>query len=103
MGAGGAEAPLNAIYIGAFDIIKTMSRWAGDPAMACRPFDMLRDGFVMGEGGASLIIEELEHARARGAHIYAGVLGYSLNNDAFHITAPLPTVESCIRAILDAL
>ena len=79
--AGGAEAPLTAITIGAFDIIKTMSRWAGEPALACRPFDALRDGFVMGEGGASLVIEELEHARARGAHIYAEVLGYSLNND----------------------
>jgi 3-oxoacyl-[acyl-carrier-protein] synthase II len=101
--AGGAEAPLTAITIGAFDIIKTMSRWAGDPAMACRPFDMLRDGFVMGEGGASLIIEELEHARARGAHIYAEVLGYSLNNDAFHMTTPLPTGESCIRAMREAL
>ena len=69
--AGGAEAPLTAITIGAFDIIKTMSRWSGEPALACRPFDALRDGFVMGEGGASLIVEELEHARARGAHIYA--------------------------------
>ena len=101
--AGGAEAPLTAITIGAFDIIKTMSRWAGDPAMACRPFDMLRDGFVMGEGGASLIIEELEHAQARGAHVYAEVLGYSLNNDAFHMTTPLPNGESCIRAMREAL
>jgi 3-oxoacyl-[acyl-carrier-protein] synthase II len=101
--AGGAEAPLTAITIGAFDIIKTMSRWAGDPALACRPFDALRDGFVMGEGGASLVIEELEHARARGAHIYAEVLGYSLNNDAFHMTTPLPSGESCIRAMREAL
>ncbi|MBO0694541.1 MAG: beta-ketoacyl-[acyl-carrier-protein] synthase family protein [Verrucomicrobia bacterium] len=101
--AGGAEAPLTAITIGAFDIIKTMSRWPGDPCLACRPFDLFRDGFVMGEGAASLVIEELEHARARGAHIYAEVLGYSLNNDAFHMTTPLPNGESSVRAIRDAL
>jgi 3-oxoacyl-[acyl-carrier-protein] synthase II len=101
--AGGAEAPLTTITIGAFDIIKTMSRWPGDPALACRPFDLLRDGFVMGEGAASLIIEEIEHARRRGARIYAEVLGYSLNNDAFHMTSPLPSGDSCIRAMRDAL
>src|SRR6058998_474320 len=101
--SGGAEAPLTAITIGAFDIIKTMSRWVGDPALACRPFDLLRDGFVMGEGGASLIVEELEHARARGARIYAELLGYSLNNDAFHMTSPLPSGESCMRAMREAL
>jgi len=101
--AGGAEAPLTTITIGAFDIIKTMSRWPGDPALACRPFDLLRDGFVMGEGAASLIVEELGHARARGARIYAEVLGYSLNNDAFHMTSPLPSGESCVRAMRDAL
>jgi 3-oxoacyl-[acyl-carrier-protein] synthase II len=101
--AGGAEAPLTTITVGAFDIIKTMSRWLGDPALACRPFDLLRDGFVMGEGGSSLIIEELEHARARGAHIYAELLGYSLNNDAFHMTSPLPNGESSIRAMREAL
>jgi 3-oxoacyl-[acyl-carrier-protein] synthase II len=101
--AGGAEAPLTTITIGAFDIIKTMSRWPGDPIQACRPFDLLRDGFVMGEGAASLVIEELEHARTRGAHIYAEVLGYSLNNDAFHMTSPLPNGESSIRAMREAL
>src|SRR6184192_4822046 len=100
--AGGAEAPLTTITIGAFDIIKTMSR-CDDPQLACRPFDKLRDGFVMGEGAASLILEELEHARARGAKIYAEVLGYSLNNDAFHMTTPLPSGESCIRAMREAL
>jgi len=100
--AGGAEAPLTTITIGAFDIIKTMSR-TPDPQVASRPFDKLRDGFVMGEGAASLVLEELEHARARGAKIYAEVLGYSLNNDGFHMTTPLPTGHSCIRAMRDAL
>jgi 3-oxoacyl-[acyl-carrier-protein] synthase II len=100
--AGGAEAPLTGITVGAFDIIKTMSR-CEDPEKACRPFDKLRDGFVIGEGAASLIVEELEHARARGAKIYAELLGYSLNNDGFHMTTPLPGGESCIRAMREAL
>src|SRR5438045_7650152 len=64
--AGGAEAPLSPLSFGACAFIKPMSQWTGDPAEACRPFDLLRDGFVMGEGAASLIIEELEHARKRG-------------------------------------
>jgi 3-oxoacyl-[acyl-carrier-protein] synthase II len=101
--AGAAEAPLSPLTFGAFAIIKSMSQWAGDPALACRPFDLKRDGFVMGEGGASVIIEELEHAQRRGAHIYAEVLGYSLNNDAFHMTSPLPTAESTIRAMRESL
>ena len=101
--AGGAEAPLSPLTFGAFAIIKTMSQSTGDPAEACRPFDQKRDGFVMGEGAASLVIEELEHARARGARIYAEVLGYSLNNDAFHMTSPLPGGESSIRAMQEAL
>ncbi|MEP6602783.1 MAG: beta-ketoacyl-ACP synthase II [Spartobacteria bacterium] len=101
--AGGAEAPLSPLTFGAFAIIKTMSQSTGDPERACRPFDLQRDGFVMGEGAASLVVEELEHARARGAHIYAEVLGYSLNNDAFHMTSPLPSGESCARAMRDAL
>src|ERR1700747_1318814 len=100
--AGGAEAPLTTITIGAFDIIKTMSR-NPDPQVASRPFDKMRDGFVMGEGAAALVLEELEHARARGAKIYAEVLGYSLNNDGFHMTTPLPSGDSCIRAMRDAL
>src|SRR5216110_3120668 len=101
--AGGAEAPLSPLTFGAFAIIKSMSQWTGDPSVACRPFDLKRDGFVMGEGAASLIVEELEHARKRGAHIYAEVLGYSLNNDAFHMTSPLPGGESSKRAMREAL
>jgi 3-oxoacyl-[acyl-carrier-protein] synthase II len=103
MVAGGAEAPLSPLTYGAFDFIRTMSRWDGDPALACRPFDLRRDGFVMGEGGASLIVEELEHARARGAHIYAEVAGYSLNNEAFHMTSPLPSGEAVMDCMREAL
>ena len=101
--AGGAEAPLSPLTFGAFAIIKTMSQSTADPAEACRPFDLTRDGFVMGEGAASLVIEELEHAEKRGAHIYAEVLGYSLNNDAFHMTTPLPTGDSSVQAMRNAL
>jgi 3-oxoacyl-[acyl-carrier-protein] synthase II len=99
--AGGAEAPLSPLSFGAFAFIRAMSRC--DPLVACRPFDRNRDGFVMGEGAASLILEEYEHAKARGAHIYGEVVGYSLNNDAYHMTSPLPSGDSCIRAMEDAL
>jgi 3-oxoacyl-[acyl-carrier-protein] synthase II len=101
--AGGAEAPLSPLTYGVFDFIKTMSRWQGDAALACRPFDRSRDGFVMGEGAASVVLEELGHARARGAHIYAEVLGYSLNNEAYHMTTPLPGGETVSRCMTDAL
>jgi 3-oxoacyl-[acyl-carrier-protein] synthase II len=102
--AGGAEAPLCPLTFGAFDFIKTMSRWQGEPAaFACRPFDKGRDGFVMGEGACSLVIEEYGHAIRRGAHIYAEVLGYALNNDAFHMTSPLPSGESVIPCMKAAL
>jgi 3-oxoacyl-[acyl-carrier-protein] synthase II len=99
--AGGAEAPLSPLSFGAFAFIRTMSRC--DPSVACRPFDRNRDGFVMGEGAASLILEEYDHAKARRAHIYGEVVGYSLNNDAYHMTSPLPSGDSCIRAMEDAL
>ncbi len=99
--AGAAEAPLSPLTYGAFDFIKTMSR--REPGVACCPFDRRRDGFVMGEGAASLVIEEYEHAKKRGARIYAEVLGYSLSNDAHHMTSPHPTGAPGIRTIREAL
>ena len=102
--AGGAEAPLSPLTFSSFDFIKTMSRWTGEPAAeACRPFDKARDGFSMGEGGCTLVLEELSHATARGAHIYAEVCGYSLNNDAYHMTSPHPDGESVTACMLAAL
>jgi 3-oxoacyl-[acyl-carrier-protein] synthase II len=101
---GAAEAPLAPLTFGAFDTIKSMAKETKDPARACRPFDATRSGFVMAEGGGSLILESLEHAQARGAHIYAEVLGYTLNNDAYHMTSSLPEGESALesmRATLD--
>ncbi len=104
MVAGAAEAPLCPLTFGAFDFIKTMSRWTGDPPeFACRPFDLTRQGFVMGEGAASLVLEELEHARRRGAHIYGEVLGWGLSNEAYHMTSPLPGGASVIRCMKDTL
>ncbi len=102
--AGGAEAPLAPLTYGSFDFIKTMSRWDGEPAEhACRPFDLHRDGFVMGEGAGSLVIEEREHALRRGAYIYAEVLGYSLNNDAWHMTTPFPGGDPVMQCMQEAL
>ncbi|MGH8048445.1 MAG: beta-ketoacyl-[acyl-carrier-protein] synthase family protein [Chthoniobacterales bacterium] len=99
--AGSAEAPLSPLTYGAFDLIKTMSR--GKPPAACRPFDAKRDGFVMGEGAAALVVEEYGHAKKRGARIYAEVLGYSLSNDANHMTSPHPTGAPAMRTMRETL
>jgi len=99
--AGGSEAPLSPLTYGAFARIGTMS--TADPRHSCRPFDLNRDGFVMGEGAASLVIEEYEHAKHRGARIYAEILGFSHNNDAYHMTSPHPTGVPTIRAMREAL
>ena len=99
--AGASEAPLSPLTYGAFANIRTMSH--ADPSVSCRPFDLARDGFVMGEGAASVVVEEYEHARARGARIYAEILGYSHNNDAYHMTSPHPEGIPTIRAMSDAL
>jgi 3-oxoacyl-[acyl-carrier-protein] synthase II len=100
---GGAEAPLAPLCYGAFTIIRAMSTRNDDPQHACRPFDKDRDGFVMGEGAAVLVLEEYEHARARGAKIYAEVLGFGCSNDAHHMTAPRPDGTQAARAVQRAL
>ncbi|MCD6032493.1 MAG: 3-oxoacyl-[acyl-carrier-protein] synthase 2 [Thermomicrobiales bacterium] len=101
--AGGVEAPLAPLTFGAFDIIKVLSGRNDDPAAASRPFDRDRDGFVMAEGGAMLVLEEWDRAEQRGAHIYAEVLGYATTNDAHHMTAPRPDGAQAARAMTEAL
>jgi 3-oxoacyl-[acyl-carrier-protein] synthase II len=88
--AGGCEAPLAPLIYGAFTVIRAMSTRNADPAGACRPFDRDRDGFVMAEGAAMLVLERYDDALARGARIYGEVAGYGLTNDAFHMSAPQP-------------
>jgi 3-oxoacyl-[acyl-carrier-protein] synthase II len=97
--AGGVEAPIAPLSFGAFSVIRAMSKRNHDPERASRPFDKGRDGFVMGEGAAILVLEEIAHAMRRGAHIYGEVLGYSLTNDAYHMSAPRPTGSEAARAI----
>lgn len=101
--AGGSEAPLAQLCFGAFALIRAMSTCNDDPEKACRPFDRLRDGFVMGEGSSVLVIEEMDHAIRRGAHIYCELMGYGLTNDAYHMTAPHPESTHAARAMSLAL
>ena len=103
MVAGGAEAPLAPLTFAAFSIIRAMSTRNDDPARASRPFDASRDGFVMGEGAAVLILEERSRAIARGARIYAEVVGHAYTNDAYHMTAPRPDGRQAARAMQLAL
>lgn len=97
--AGGAEAPFTPIAVAAFASMRALSRRNDDPAHASRPFDNKRDGFVMGEGAAMLVLESLTHAKRRGAHIYAELVGYGTTCDAYHITAPDPTAKEVIRSM----
>ena len=103
MVAGGAEAAITPLCIGGFTSLKALTT-ATDPERASIPFDAERSGFVMGEGAGALILEEYEHAKQRGAHIYAEIAGYGTNCDAYHITAPSPQgvgAEKCMRLAMD--
>lgn len=101
--AGGSEAPLSPLCFGAFAIIRAMSQRNDDPEHACRPFDNGRDGFVMAEGAAMLILEEYEMAKARGARIYGEILGHAITNDGFHMTQPRPDGKQAARCLTMAL
>jgi 3-oxoacyl-[acyl-carrier-protein] synthase II len=101
--AGGSEAPVTRVGIAGFDAMRALSRRNDDPKRASRPFDGERDGLVMGEAAGIVVLEELEHAKARGAKIYAELLGYGMSADALHMTEPDPTGQSPARAMRAAL
>ena len=103
MFCGGTEAAINEVGIAGFGAMRALSRRNADPERASRPFDAQRDGFVMGEAGAVLVLEALDHAQARGARIYAELAGYGLSSDASHITEPDPSGENPARALRMAM
>ena len=101
--AGGAEAAIHPLPIASFAAMHALSKRNDDPASASRPYDTNRDGFVMGEGAGALVMETLESAKARGAHIYCEIVGSAVTSDAYHITAPDPEGSGAARAVLGAL
>ncbi|MCB2379676.1 beta-ketoacyl-ACP synthase II [Hymenobacter sp. BT635] len=100
---GGSEAAITEAGVGGFNALKAMSERNDDPESASRPYDKDRDGFVLGEGSGALVVEEYEHAKARGAKIYAEIIGGGLSSDAYHITAPDPTGEGVVLVMQNAL
>jgi len=101
--AGGSESPIVAIGLAGFSAMKALSTRNDEPERASRPFDRDRDGFVMSEGAGIVVVEELEHAKARGAKIYCEITGYGASGDAYHMTAPPPNGEGAVRAMQVAL